>query len=214
MFFIFPFLFHENITKNYREYRKYKVLHKKKFLHDLDQELLKGAIYQNNEEMYSIFTRIFQNVLNKYAPLKQKKIRGNHAPFMIKDLSKAIMNKSKTVNRYHKWSSRRKFLAMKSAKNFCKNLIEMKKIIFSKVTQKDFANNKIFWNRIGRSRPEMLCKKGVLRNFAKFTEKHLCHSLFFNKVSKFLRTLFFTEHLRWLFLYNQIILYQQMILNF
>ena len=26
-------------------------------------------------------------------------------------------------------------------------------------------------------------KKGVLRNFAKFTEKHLCQSLFFNKVT-------------------------------
>ena len=27
----------------------------------------------------------------------------------------------------------------------------------------------------------MFCKKGVLRNFAKFTGKHLCQSLFFNK---------------------------------
>ena len=26
------------------------------------------------------------------------------------------------------------------------------------------------------------CIKGVLRNFAKFTRKHLCQSLFFNKV--------------------------------
>ena len=26
-------------------------------------------------------------------------------------------------------------------------------------------------------------KKGVLRNFAKFTGKHLCQSLFFNKVT-------------------------------
>ena len=26
-------------------------------------------------------------------------------------------------------------------------------------------------------------KKGILRNFAKFTEKHLCQSLFFNKVT-------------------------------
>ena len=24
------------------------------------------------------------------------------------------------------------------------------------------------------SRPEVFCKKGLLRNFAKFTEKHLC----------------------------------------
>ena len=31
--------------------------------------------------------------------------------------------------------------------------------------------------------PEVLCKKGVLRNFAKFTAKHLCQSLFFNKVA-------------------------------
>ena len=31
------------------------------------------------------------------------------------------------------------------------------------------------------SRPEMFCKKGVLRNFVQFTGKHLCQSLFFNK---------------------------------
>ena len=47
---------------------------------------------------------------------------------------------------------------------------------------------------------EVFCKKGVLRNFAKFTGKHLCQSLFFNKVAglrylpvnfvKFLRTPF------------------------
>ena len=30
------------------------------------------------------------------------------------------------------------------------------------------------------SRPDVFCKKGVLRNFAKFTGKHLCQSLFFN----------------------------------
>ena len=60
-------------------------------------------------------------------------------------------------------------------------------------------------------------RKGVLRNFAKFTERHLCQSLFFNKIAgltpatllkrrlcnrcfpvdfaKFLRTPFLTEDL-------------------
>ena len=33
------------------------------------------------------------------------------------------------------------------------------------------------------SRPEVFCKKGVLRNFAKFTGKYLCQGLFFNKVA-------------------------------
>ena len=33
------------------------------------------------------------------------------------------------------------------------------------------------------SRPEVFCKKGVLRNFAKFTGKHLCQGLFFINVA-------------------------------
>ena len=65
-------------------------------------------------------------------------------------------------------------------------------------------------------------KKGVLRNFTKFTGNHLCRSLFFNKVeglspatllkkrlwhrcfplnfANFLRTPIHTGHLRWLLL--------------
>ena len=75
------------------------------------------------------------------------------------------------------------------------------------------------------SRPNVFCKKGVLKNFTKFTGKHLCQSLFFNKVAdlrretcnfikkiiwhrdfpvnfaKFLRIPFLTEHLQWLLLH-------------
>ena len=43
----------------------------------------------------------------------------------------------------------------------------------------------IEWNiRLNRSsHPEVFCKKGALKNFSKFTEKHLCQILFFNKVA-------------------------------
>ena len=111
--------------------------------------------------MYSNFTRIFQNVLNKHAPLKYKKVRGNHAPFMTKDLSKAIMNKSKTRNKYHKWPSRENFLAMKRAKNFCNNQIKTnKRVYFQRVTKKGFVSNKAFWNTI----KPFLTNKGFLTN--------------------------------------------------
>ena len=50
------------------------------------------------------------------------------------------------------------------------------------------------------SRREVFCKKGVLRNFTKFTGKHLFQSLFFNKVAG-LRPPFYIEHLWWLLLY-------------
>ena len=36
--------------------------------------------------------------------------------------------------------------------------------------------------KIRSSRPEVFCKKGVLRNFGKLIGKHLCQSLFFKKV--------------------------------
>ena len=34
---------------------------------------------------------------------------------------------------------------------------------------------------IQKQQPEVIYKKGTLENFAKFIEKHLCQSLFFNK---------------------------------
>ena len=37
------------------------------------------------------------------------------------------------------------------------------------------------------SHPEVSCKKGVLKNFEKFANKHLCWSLFFNKVATLLK---------------------------
>ena len=49
-------------------------------------------------------------------------------------------------------------------------------------------------------RPEVFCKKDVLENFAKFTGKPLCQSLFFNEVTKFSTIPFFIQNLRWLLL--------------
>ena len=39
----------------------------------------------------------------------------------------------------------------------------------------------LLWPR--SSHPDVFCKKVVLKYFAKFTRKHLCQSLFFNKVA-------------------------------
>ena len=36
--------------------------------------------------------------------------------------------------------------------------------------------------KVQKQPPELFCKKGVPKYFAKFTGKHLCHSLFFNKL--------------------------------
>ena len=61
-----------------------------------------------------------------------------------------------------------------------------------------FLNLYLYAKNQQKQPPEVSHKKGVLRNFTKFTGKHLCQSLFFNKVAGlstlFLQNTFFTEH--------------------
>ena len=85
------------------------------------------------------------------------------------------------------------------------------------LAQQSIKNNQLFsgvkTTGIKSSHQRCSAKKGVLKNFAKFTGKHLRRSLFFNKVAgaawhrcfpvnfaKFLRTPLFTEQLWWLLL--------------
>ena len=87
------------------EYRNYKKFDVTNFLRDLEQEMIQGEMHKYNNDMYSAFSDVFRSVLDRHAPLKRKMIRGNQGPFMTKQLSKAIMNRSKLRNRYIKWPS-------------------------------------------------------------------------------------------------------------
>ena len=102
------------------------------------------------EDLYSKLTEIFQKILQKHALLKSKQVRGNYAPFMNKELSKVIMNKSRLRNKYLKWPSRENFLAYKKVKNKCNTLTrKTKKRYFEYVAKnKNFATSKIFWNTV------------------------------------------------------------------
>ena len=57
---------------------------------------------ENKEATYETFKDMFMSVIDKHAPLKTRLIRGNHAPFVDKELSKAIMHRSKLLNTFHK----------------------------------------------------------------------------------------------------------------
>ena len=82
-------------------------------------------------------------VLDKHAPIKKKIVGGNEAPLMAKELSKAIINRSKHKNRYTKWPSCENVLAFKKQKNICKNLNKKtRKNYFSKITSDGIMGNK------------------------------------------------------------------------
>ena len=112
----------------------------------MDSKLLQGGLYRNCDEPCEKLSDIFVAILNHHAPLKEKQIRGNHAPFMTKELSKAIIEKSKARNKYLKWPS---YVSHKKSKNKCNSLIKKAEKIFFKETAKDgIMSNKKFWSTI------------------------------------------------------------------
>ena len=81
-------------------YRNYSKLSVEVFLHELNQELNKGIIYNSPDKRYDLFSDIFKTILDHSAPLKTNRIRGKQAKFLTKELSKSIMNRSRYKNKY------------------------------------------------------------------------------------------------------------------
>ena len=81
--------------------------------------------------------------------MKQKQVRCNQAPFITKELSKAIMVKSKARIRYLKWPSRENYVSHKKSKNICNSLTKKaKKIYFKEATKNGIMTNKMFWGTV------------------------------------------------------------------
>ena len=142
-------------------YRNQKNFHESNFLRDLDSRLIQGELYKNCEDPYTKLSEIFSEVLNYHALLKQKSVRGNHAPFTTRELSKAIMSKSKVQNSYVKWPSRENFVAYKKAKNEFNSLTrKAKRKFFKKATKSGVMSNRTFWKTV----KPFLTNKGCMTN--------------------------------------------------
>ena len=79
------------------KYRSFTNFGEGSFKTDLNHSLSSSRSKYNMN--YGEFKNIFIKVLNIHAPIKEKKIRGNNAPFMNKTHSKSIMTRSKLKNK-------------------------------------------------------------------------------------------------------------------
>ena len=66
-------------------------------------------------------------VLNKHAPIKTKYLRANHSPFVTKELSKAILLRSKLRNQHLKCKSEEAKARFQIQRNFCVALLRKAK---------------------------------------------------------------------------------------
>ena len=108
-------------TIKYRVYRKFdQTLFQTELLLNLKK-------VDNNEPSYDVFQNIFMDLLNKHAPIKEKHVRANNAPFMNRALSKAIMTRSRLRNRYLKMPNDINKMNYKRYRNFCVRLFKKEK---------------------------------------------------------------------------------------
>ena len=118
-------------------------------------------ITSNPDENYLVLTDVFSNIFNIHAPLKKKILRGNDAPFMNKELRKAIYTRSRFRSRYFKNPTKENETSCKKQQYKCVSL--RKKSIkqhFSKITSTRIMTIKQFW----KTMKPFLTNKGCLEN--------------------------------------------------
>ena len=76
----------------------------------------------NLVDNYSSFENVFIDVLNRYAPIKKKVIRSNHAPYATKALRKTIMKRSLLEKIYLKKRTQESFQKYKKQYNYCSRI--------------------------------------------------------------------------------------------
>ena len=148
------------------KYRSYKHFDEFSFKQELNYSLQT----RDKENMtYDEFKNVFMVVLNNHAPIKEKIIRGNNAPFMNKTLSKAFMVRSRLKNMYNKFPTEENKIVYKKHRNYCSNLLKkVKKEYYNNLDTNTFTDNKKFWKCI---RPFFSDKQKVFQNDIILIEK-------------------------------------------
>lgn len=127
-------------------YRDYKKFNSVLFSNELTRELYDINIENIN---YDSFQFIFTRLLNQHAPMKEKFVRANNAPFMNKQLSKAVMTRSRLRNRFLKKNIKENEIKYKKQRNYCVNLSKkIKRQYYNNLDITKVLDNKKFWSAI------------------------------------------------------------------
>ena len=123
----------------------------------LISELSKVEI-KNNDDSFNNFSEICRGVLDSFAPIEKKYIRGNHSPIMNKIVGKIITKRTKLRNKFLKSRSEEDRKKYTDQRNFCVSLLrKTKRDYYKNLSVKNVTDNGIFWKTI----KPMLSNKSV-----------------------------------------------------
>jgi len=135
---------YEKLPPKHFIYRKTANLNKEAFINDI-KNIPMNELHRF-ENPFTGYEILFKCIVDRHCPIKTKKVRGNDKPFMTKELSKAMKDRSRVINRYNKFKSRENYLAKQSIMRKCRFLqSNAKKAHFEKTLTDNNMTNKGYW---------------------------------------------------------------------
>ena len=134
---------HERMPPKVIQYRNYR-----KFDYAIfNNNLRKQTKNLNFSELdFATIRKIFMEVLDKFASLKKKYIKANHSKFVTKELSKAIMLRSKLRNQFLKTKTQESKLKCNKQRNLCVSITrKAKRSYYKNLDLKDITDSKKLW---------------------------------------------------------------------
>ena len=129
-------------------YRNFKNFNENSFLNDLRETNFDLSTNDPNEN-YCFITDIFIKIAKRHAPLKKRFFRGNQAPFMNKELRKAIYSRSRLRNNCCKNPTKENEKKHKIQRNKCVSVKKKSiKKYFKNISKDNVVTNKNFWSVI------------------------------------------------------------------
>ena len=103
--------------------RSYKAYDKEQFVSDLTAVPFHiTPIFDDIDGKAWAFSKLFLDIANEHAPIKQFHIRGGQVPYMTPEWRSAIRHKNRLWNKYRNLKTEVSWLAYKRQRNFCKSL--------------------------------------------------------------------------------------------
>ena len=146
-------------TVNYRSYRNFN---ENQFKNHLRASAHLCTSYEQ-------FEKIFLEILEIHAPLKQKVLRANEVPYMTRALRKAMMRRSQLESKYLKTKTELDKTNFKKQKNFVSRFYKKERAkYFKNLDLKIFLENKTFWKNV----KPFFSEKGSIRHKISLVDKN------------------------------------------
>ena len=118
----------------------------------------KNSLRITNNSLYHVSEKVFLIDLGRHAPIKNRTVKANHAPYITKIMRKAIIKRTELQHRYFKTRSSENLKLLKQQRNFCSRLYKREKQkYFNHLDLNKITDNKHFWKTV----KPLLSDKGV-----------------------------------------------------